>query len=145
MNFTRIALAAVSGFVAYFILGSLAFGLFPSLRNEFLKYPAIYRSEEAMKSVMPGGMAAMFVGIAMLAVLYAMLYRGRSGLAEGARSGAIFGVLIGVFAICAFVVHNYVNLQIGLKLTAQQAVAYFVEWVVTGMVIGLIYRPVVPH
>jgi uncharacterized membrane protein len=81
----------------------------------------------------------------MLAVLYAMLYRGRSGLAEGARSGAIFGVLIGVFAICAFVVHNYVNLQIGLKLTAQQAVAYFVEWVVTCMVIGLIYRPVVPH
>jgi hypothetical protein len=145
MNFTRIALAAVSGFVAYFILGSLAFGLFPSLRNEFLKYPAIYRSQEAMKSVMPGGMAAMFVGIAMLAVLYAMLYRGRSGLAEGARSGAIFGVLIGVFAICAFVVHNYVNLQIGLKLTAQQAVAYFVEWVVTCMVIGLIYRPVVPH
>jgi hypothetical protein len=145
MNFTRIALAAVSGFVAYFILGGLAFGLFPSLRNEFLKYPAIYRSQDAMKSVMPGGMAAMFVGIAMLAVLYAMLYRGRSGLAEGARSGAIFGMLIGVFAICAFVVHNYVNLQIGLKLTAQQAVAYFVEWVVTGMVIGLIYRPVVPH
>jgi hypothetical protein len=145
MNFTRIALAAVGGFVAYFILGGLAFGLFPSLRNEFLKYPAIYRSQEAMKSVMPGGMAAMFVGIAMLAVLYAMLYRGRSGLAEGARSGAIFGVLIGVFAICAFVVHNYVNLQIGLKLTAQQAVAYFVEWVVTCMVIGLIYRPVVPH
>jgi hypothetical protein len=145
MNFTRIALAAVSGFVAYFILGGLVFGLFPWLRNEFLKYPAIYRSQDAMKSVMPGGMAAMFVGIAMLAVLYAMLYRGRTGLAEGARSGAIFGVLIGVFAICAFVVHNYVNLQIGLKLTAQQAVAYFVEWVVTCMVIGLIYRPVAPH
>ena len=145
VNFTRIALAAIGGFVAYFVLGGLAFGLFPSLRNEFLKYPTIYRSQDAMKSVMPGGMAAMFVGIAMLAVLYAMLCRGGSGIAEGARSGAIFGVLIGVFAICAFVVHNYVNLQIGLKLTAQQAVAYFVEWVVTGMVIGLIYRPVVPH
>jgi hypothetical protein len=37
--------------------------------------------------------------------------------------------------------HNYVNLNIGLKLTLQPGVAYFVEWVVTGIVIGLIYRP----
>jgi hypothetical protein len=29
-----------------------------------------------------------------------------------------------------------------LKLTVQQAVAYFVEWVIVGLVIGLIYRPV---
>jgi hypothetical protein len=46
-----------------------------------------------------------------------------------------------VFAVCAFVVHNYVNLNIGLKLTCEQAAAYFVEWVATGIVIGLIYRP----
>jgi hypothetical protein len=39
-------------------------------------------------------------------------------------------------------VHNYVNLNIGLKLTVEQAGAYLVEWVVTGVVIGLIYRPV---
>ena len=37
--------------------------------------------------------------------------------------------------------HNYVNLQIGGSLTVQQAIAYFVEWVVVGLVIGLIYRP----
>jgi len=109
MNLSRIALAALGGFVAYFVLGGLAFALFPPLRNEFLKYPAVYRSQEAMKSVMPGGMAAMFVGILVLAVLYAMLYQGGSGVVEGAR----FGALIGVFAICAFVVHNYVNLNIG--------------------------------
>jgi hypothetical protein len=36
---------------------------------------------------------------------------------------------------------NYVNLQIGGKLTLQQAVAYFIEWVIVGTVIGLIYRP----
>jgi hypothetical protein len=74
----------------------------------------------------------------VLAVIYAMLYRGGSGLAEGAR----FGALIGVFAICSFVIHNYVNLNIGLKLTVQQSVAYFIEWLAVGMVIGLIYRPV---
>jgi hypothetical protein len=32
-------------------------------------------------------------------------------------------------------------LNIGWKLTVQQSVAYFVEWVVVGMVIGAIYRP----
>jgi len=137
MNLSRIALAALGGFMAYFAAGGLAFGLLPSLKSEFLKYPSVYRSQESIKSVMPVGMAAMFVGMVVLTVLYAMLYQGGSGLAEGAR----FGALIGVFAVCAFVVHNYVNLNIGGKLTLQQSVAYLVEWIVTGVVIGLIYRP----
>ena len=137
MNVSRIALAGLGGFVAYFIFGGLTFVLLPSLKKEFLKYPAIYRSSGSIKSVMPGGMAAMFIGILVLAVIYSMLYQGGSGLIEGAR----FGVLIGVFAICAFVIHNYVNLNIGLAITLQQSIAYFVEWVVTCTVIGLIYRP----
>ena len=135
MNIPRIALAAMGAFVAYFVLGGLSFVLLP-LRNEF-KYPAVYRSQEGIKSVMPAGMAAMFLAMVVLAVIYAMLYHGGSGVVEGAR----FGALIGVFAIGAFVVHNYVNLNIGLRLTVEQAAAYFVEWTVVGMVIGLIYRP----
>src|ERR1700691_687609 len=121
MNFTRIVLAALGAFVAYFVLGGLSFVLIPSLKTEFLKYPLVYRSQDSMKSVIPVGMAAMLVAmVAMvaLAVIYAMLYRGGSGVAEGAR----FGALIGVFAICAFVIHNYVNLNIGAALTAQQSV-----------------------
>jgi hypothetical protein len=137
MSYARVALAALGGFVAYFMLGGLSFVVAPSLRNEFTKYPAIYRTQDGMKSVMPLGMTAMFVAMLALAMIYALLYRGGSGVAEGAR----FGALIGVFAIGAFVVHNYVNLNIGLTLTLQQAVAYFVEWIVTGIVIGLIYRP----
>jgi hypothetical protein len=86
-------------------------------------------------------MVAMLVAMVVLAVLYAMLYQGGSGLVEGAR----FGALIGVFAICAFVIHNWVNLNIGLTLTMQQAVAYFIEWLAVGIVIGLIYRPVMAH
>jgi hypothetical protein len=34
-----------------------------------------------------------------------------------------------------------VNLNIGWKLTVEQSVAYFIQWVVVGIVIGLIYRP----
>jgi hypothetical protein len=141
VSISRIALASLGGFVAYFLLGGLIFGLLPSLKSEFLKYPAVYRSQQGQMSHMPGGMAAMFASIVALAVLYAMLYQGGSSLAEGARLGAILGALIGVFAVGSFVVHNYVNLNIGLTLTLQQAVAYFIEWTITGLVIGLIYRP----
>ncbi len=140
MNIPRIALAALGATVAYFVLGGLAFSLLP-LRNEFSKYPAVYRSQEAIKSVMPAGMAAMFLAMLVLAVIYAMLYQGGSGITEGAR----FGALIGVFSVCSFVVHNYVNLNIGLKLTLEQAAAYLLEWIVAGLVIGLIYRPAAPH
>jgi len=141
MNFTRIALAAVGAFVAYFVVGGLGFVLLPSLKKEFAKFPAVYRSSEGIKSVMPVGMVAMFVAILALAVLYAMVYQGGSSVAEGARFGALFGALIGVFVEGAFVVHNYVNLNIGGKLTLQQGIAYFVEWLAVGIVLGLIYRP----
>jgi hypothetical protein len=90
-----------------------------------------------MKSVMPAGMLAMLVAMIVLVVLYAMACRGTSGAVEGTQ----FGVLIGLFAVCSFVIHNYVNLNIGLALTVMQSIAYFVEWVLTGLVIGLIYRP----
>jgi hypothetical protein len=137
MNLGRIALAAIGAFVVYFALGGFMFMVLPTLKNQYAKYPAVYRSQEGIKSVMPAGMAAMFVAMVVLAVLYAMLYHGGSGVTEGAR----FGALIGVFAICAFVVHNWVNLNIGLTLTVQQAVAYFIEWLAVGIVIGLIYQP----
>lgn len=142
MHLARIALAALGAFVAYFVVGGLSFGLVPSLKNEFLKYPAVYRPQEGQMSHMPAGMAAMFLSIVMLAAIYSMLYPGASSVAEGVRLGAIFGALIGIFAIGAFVMHNYVNLNIGLKITVQQSIAYFVEWVAVGIVIGLIYRPV---
>jgi len=38
-------------------------------------------------------------------------------------------------------VHNYVNLNIGLKLTIAQSIMYFVEWSIVGVVLGIIYKP----
>ena len=137
MNYARILIASVCAFVAYFIYGGILFGLLPWLRTEYAKYPAVYRSREGIKSMMPFGMLAMFVALAAIAVLYAMVYSGGSGVVEGAR----FGALIGVFAIGSFVVHNYVNLNIGLRLTIRQSIAYFAQWVLVGIVIGLVYKP----
>jgi len=140
MNFLRMASASVAAFLAYFVVGGLIFGLVPSLKSEFLKYPAVYRTQQGQMRFMPLGAAAMFIAIVALAALYAMLSHDGSGLANGAR----FGSLIGTFFVGAFVVHNYVNLNIGLKLTVQQAVAYFLEWLIVGIVIGVVYRPSTP-
>jgi len=137
MNYPRLALAAVGGTVAYFVVGFIMFGLLPVLRNEYARYPAVYRTQEDMKGVMPIGMLAMLVAMLVLATIYAMAYHGGSGAVEGTR----FGALIGIFAVCAFVIHNHVNLNIGLALTIGQAVAYFFEWTIVGLVIGLIYKP----
>lgn len=88
-------------------------------------------------NVMPIGFVATFMAILVVAIIFAMIHQGGSGTTEGAR----FGVLIGIFVVCAFVLHNYVNLNIGLKLALGQAVVYFVQWTIIGIVIGLIYKP----
>jgi len=85
---------------------------------------------------MPFGMIAMFVAMVVMSVLFVRMYGGAGNVADGAK----FGALIGLFAVCAFVVHNHVNLNIGLGLTMGQAIAYFVEWTAAGVVIALIYR-----
>jgi hypothetical protein len=137
MNYARLALAALGGTVASFAFGFLVFWLVPGLIKEGHKYPAVFRPKEEMKTVMPIGIFATFMAILVDAIIFAMIHPGGSGPTEGAR----FGVLIGIFVVCAFVLHNYVNLNIGLKLALGQAVAYFVQWTVIGIVIGLIYKP----
>ena len=136
MNYSRLALAALGGTVASFAFGFLLFWLVPALINEAHKYPAVFRSREEMNSVMPIGFAASVIAIVVVAIIFAMIHQGGSGLMEGAR----LGVLIGIFAICN-VLHNYANLNIGLKLALGQATAYFFQWTIVGIVIGLIYKP----
>src|ERR1700735_2338353 len=134
MNYAHIALAALGATVAYFAFGFALFAALPAMKTEFMKYPGVYRSQESMMKVMPYGMIAILIAIVVVTVLYAKAYGGGGGVV----AGACFGALIGIFAVCTFVIHNYVNLNIGLALTVQQSIAYFVEWVVTGIVIGLI-------
>ncbi len=136
IHLLRVFLAGVGGFVAYFAAGTLLFVGMPWLKTEFKKYPNVYREEADLMKVMPIGMLAMFVAILALAALYAHMTPWGSGLMQGAA----FGVLIGVFALGSFVIHNHVNLRIGWSLTLQSGIAYFIEWIAVGVAIGLIYR-----
>jgi len=137
MNYASLALAALGGTVASFAVGFLMFWLTPGLIKEGHKYPAVFRPKEEMMKVMPIGLVATFLSILVAAIIFASMHHGRSGITHGAH----FGILLGLFVVCAFVLHNYVNLNIGLKLALMQAVAYFVQWTIIGIVIGLIYRP----
>jgi Protein of unknown function (DUF1761) len=139
MHYSSLALAALGGTVASFAIGFLMFWLAPGLIKEAHKYPSVFRPEEEMKAVMPIGIASTFMAILAAAVIFAMMRQGGSGITQGAR----FGVLIGIFVVCASVLHNYVNLNIGLKLALGQAAAYFVQWTIIGIVIALIYKPLV--
>ena len=83
----------------------MAIGLFPTLRQEFMQYPAVYRSQEGLKATRPVGLVAMFVAVLFLAFLYATRYPPGSSFSLGVR----FGARIGIFAVCAFVLHNDVG------------------------------------
>ena len=138
MNYLSLALAALGGTVASFAFGSLVLWLVPGLIKEAHKYPAVFRPKGEMTKVMPIGLLATLLSILAAAVIFAMMRHGRSGAAAGAH----FGVLIGIFVVCAFVLHNFVNLNIGLKLALGQAVTYFLQCsIIIGIVIGLIYKP----
>ena len=137
MNYAHIALAALGATVAYFVYGFAMFAALPGMKSEFMKYPNVYRSKEDMMKVMPYGMIAILVSIVAVAVLYAEIHPAGGGIA----SGVYLGALIGIFSVCTFVIHNYVNLNIGLALTLYQSIAYFLQWVIVGAAIGLIYKP----
>ena len=139
MMYSRIVLAGLGATVAYFALGFLLFALLP-LADEVRQFAAVYRPEESMTRVAPVGMVAMLLSMMALAALYASAFRNGSSIAEGMR----FGLLIGVFAAGAFILHNYVSLNIGLRLALLQAFAYFVQLLGSTVVIALIHRPTKP-
>jgi hypothetical protein len=143
MNYSRLALAALGGTVAYFAFGFLLVWLVPALIEEAHKYPDVFRPKEKIMAVMPIGMAATLIAILVVAIIFAMIMITTHPGGSGTTAGARLGVLIGIFVVCGFVLHNYVNLNIGLKLALMQAVAYFVQWTIVGIVIGLIYKPLV--
>jgi hypothetical protein len=137
VHYASIALASLGATVAYFVYGFVMFGAMPAMKSEFMKYPNVYRSHDGMMKVMPYGVLAILISIVIVAVLYAKIYSAGGNVA----SGVYLGALVGIFSVCTFVIHNYVNLNIGLRLTIYQGITYFIEWVIVGAAIGLIYKP----
>ena len=73
-----------------------------------------------------------------------MLYAGWCGATSGVVKGFQFGLLMGVFVACIHPISNLVTMNMDTKLGLEIAVSNAVGWVLTGMVIGVVYKPLVP-
>lgn len=135
MNVTRIALASVAALVAYFIVGGIFF-MIPAMKVEFTKYPAVFRTGDAVNSVMAIGLSGILLAIVTAAVLFARMHPAGAGM----REGITFGVALAAFVVGSFVLHNYMLLNIGSRLSMLQGIAYAAEWIAVGIVISLVYR-----
>lgn len=135
MNLTRIALAALAALVAYFIVGGIFFAI-PAMSAEFAKYPSIFRTGEAINSVMAVGVLGILLAIGAAAVIFARMHPAGAGIEAGIK----FGVILAIFQLGSFVLHNHMLLNVGWRLTMLQGVVYMAEWIVVGVVISLVYR-----
>jgi hypothetical protein len=134
MNFARVIAAGVAATVWDAIYGFCVYGIL--LAPEFEKYPNVYRPSEVGQAYLPLMFAGILVAMIAGAFIYAKGYEGGSGVSEGAR----FGFLLAVLVNCVFVGVNYATLNINKKITVMLAAAGFVEWLVVGVVIGLVYK-----
>ena len=133
MNYTRIVLAAVAATVVDAVYGFIVYGNI--LSNQFAQYMDVYRPVATQGTYMPFLFGGMLLAMLAASFIYAKGYEGGSGVAEGAR----FGFLIGILEVGYSVLVSYAILNIGRRLTAYMGAAAIVEWVIAGIVIGLIY------
>lgn len=135
MNLSRLAMAAVIAWIVDSIYGYCVYGV--GLASEFAKYPGVFRPMD----VVNGNLPLMFVGSLLaffaLAYIFAKGREGGSGIAEGLR----FGFVIAVFMFGMVSLGNYAVMNIGRKIAVEMAVAGFVESLIAGLVLGLVYKP----
>jgi hypothetical protein len=134
MNYTRLVIAAVVATIVDAAYGFLVWG--QVLSGEFGRYPGIYRPADDV-SAFPLMFAGIFVGMLFATWIYAKGYQGGSGVQEGLK----FGVVMGLFLAAYFSGVNYGTLRIGKKLALTYLGGSFVEWLLIGTAIGLVYKP----
>lgn len=135
MNFARIALAAVVATVVDAVFGFVVYGNL--LADEFARHPGVYRPLDSQLAYMPFLFGGIFIAMVGAAAIYARGYEGGSGLQEGFRYGLIVALVpMGYAAIVGYSLTN-----IGRHLALSMVAASYVEWVLAGVVIGLIYKP----
>jgi len=137
MNYPRILFAAVAALIVFFAWGFLTEGWL--IRKDFAASAALYRTSDLQMKYMPYGVVSVLVGLLAAATLYA----GWCGGASGAGKGLEFGVIMGVFVACVHPISNLVTMNMDTKLGLEIAATNAIGWVLAGLVIGLVYKPLV--
>jgi hypothetical protein len=135
MNYRSLAIAAVVAWIVDSIYGFLVFGL--ALNAEFIRYPGVFRSFEAVNAMLPLMFGASLVATFLLAYIFAKGHEGGPGLQEGLR----FGVVFALYMFFSLSISSYVIYNIGRKLAVETSIAGFIEMVLMGAVLGLMYKP----
>jgi hypothetical protein len=135
MTLRRIAVPALVAWLVDSVYGYVVFGVM--LNNEFAQYPAVFRSFEAVSSLMPMMLASSLAGFVAVAYIFAKGHDGGSGLKEGLW----FGVVLGSLMVFLVAVPSYVIYNVGQKLALEMIVCTFVEMVLDGVALGLVYKP----
>jgi hypothetical protein len=134
MNYARLVAAAAAATIVDGLYGFTVWGNL--LNTEFGRYPAIYRGGGDTS-----GFALMFTGIFVAmccaAWIYAKGYEGGSGLAEGLKFGIVIALVVAAYSSGA----NYGTMRIGKQMALTYLAGGFGEWLVAGLVIGLVYKP----
>ena len=135
MDYKRIALAAVVAWVVDSAYGVIVW--MKLLGGEFAKYPALFRPEADMNAHMPLAFAGSLLAMFVLATIYAKGYEGGKGVVEGIR----FGLLMALFTLGFVSIGLYASFNLGRRIAVMASAASFLEMIVVGAVIGLMYKP----
>lgn len=107
------------------------------MRKDFAPSAALYRTSDLQMRYMPFGMASVLVALLAAVALYA----GWCGGTSGAVKGLQFGLIIGVFVACVHPISNLVTMNVDTKLGLEITATTAIGWVLAGLVIGLVYKP----
>ena len=135
MNYRRVVLAAIAALIVFFAWGFLTEGWL--LRKDFVASAALYRTSDLQMKFMPLGLASVLVALLAAVVIYARW----CGATSGAASGFQFGILMGVFVACIHPISNLITMNMDVKLGLEIAISNAIGWVLAGLVIGLVYKP----
>lgn len=138
MNYPRLVLAAVAALVVFFAWGFLTEGWL--LLKDFAASAALYRPTDLQMKYMPFGLASVFVALLVAVVIYARW----CGATSGAASGLQFGLLMGIFVACIHPISNLITMNMDVKLGIEIAVSNAIGWILAGLAIGLVYKPLTP-
>lgn len=135
MNYARLTIAAVAATVVDAIYGFGVYGT--ALTSQFAKYPGVYRPAAEQTPYLAPLFCGVFVAMLAASYIYAKGYDGGSGLAEGMR----FGIVVGLLIVGYTVIVGYATMNVGPRHSGLLAVTALVEWMIAGVVIGLVYKP----
>lgn len=135
MSLRRIAVPALVAWLVDNVFGYVVFGVM--LESEFAQYPGVFRSFAEVSSMMPLMAVSTLVGFVAVAYIFAKGHEGGSGVKEGFWFGVVLGsVMVFLVGLPSYVIYN-----VGQKLAAEMAICMFLEFLIDGIVLGLVYKP----